>query len=64
MIGVLTFTLPEDEVEWKEANQAGAAHAALAKIADLFRSHRKYDAPAVDEPAFLDVLSEYGIDLW
>lgn len=63
MKAVLEFQFPEDEAKHRHAVNAMNYYWALEAVAEMFRNHRKYDAPAVTEDAFFTVLKEYGVEL-
>ena len=63
MFHVITFILPEDAEDLGLAQQAPAMHTALCHLREAFRSHVKYDAPAVTQEHFFQILNEYNIDL-
>jgi len=60
-IATLTFTLPEEQEAFEDAQRAGAYQGALVDLAQAFRSHRKYDAVAVTEEMFFEILREHDV---
>jgi len=69
--GILSFNLPEEESEFKTAQQGGDCKCALESIAnDIFRKRLKYGEFPEDQrkliqemsDEFWETLRQYGID--
>jgi hypothetical protein len=69
MKAVLEFTLPEDEDEYRLANQARAMHSALWELGEYLRSQYKHTEPEQRDDIvamrgrFYAILEENGVTL-
>ena len=61
MKAMLTFTLPDEELEYRHALKGAVYHDVLTELAAAFRTQRKYDGPAVTEEAFFQILDDYDV---
>lgn len=61
---ILKFKLPEEESEFKVAQQASTYLAAISSIMELLRKERKYgkDRWSEVETAVWEILKEYEVD--
>lgn len=57
----LVFNLPEEQEEYDCTMAAPRVERALRDIMEAWRSHRKYDAPAVTEDSCWEILNENDI---
>lgn len=64
--GILTFELPEEEVEFKQASNAGALASVIWSFDQILRQRIKYqDENHLQEirDKLYDVLNEHGINI-
>jgi hypothetical protein len=60
---MLTFALPDEELEYRHASKGAVYHDVLTELAAAFRAHRKYDGPAVTEDNFYSILDDLGVSV-
>ena len=63
MKAMLTFTLPDEELEYRHASKGAVYHDVLAELAAAFRTQRKYGGPAVTEEAFFQILDACDVSV-
>jgi len=59
----ITFTLPDEQVEYDNASQGAKYKDALTEVAMAFRQHRKYDGPPVTEDTFHSILDDCDVSV-